>query len=93
MGHFSFAEYLERRRPKYTQQSLLLEQLRQHSAFRSAVSSEDIETFLNDRDAPWGVRENQDGLMRTAHQFLTLGTSSVERHRPARACPFWVLVA
>ena len=57
MDHLSFAEYLERRRPSYTGESLLLEQLKQHSAFRSAVSSEDIETFLNDRDAPWGVRE------------------------------------
>ena len=57
MRHLSFAEYLERRRPSYTRESLLLEQLKQHSAFRSAVSSEDIETYLDDQNAPWGVRE------------------------------------
>ena len=57
MRHLSFAEYLERRRPSYTQELLLLEQLKQHSAFRSAVSSEDIETYLNDQNAPLGVRE------------------------------------
>ena len=57
MSHLSFAEYLERRRPSYTQESLLLERLKQHSAFRSAGSSEDIERYLNARDAPLGVRE------------------------------------
>ena len=56
MRHLSFAEYLERRRPSYTQESLVLEQLKQHSAFRSAVSSEDIETYLNERGASFGVR-------------------------------------
>jgi hypothetical protein len=54
MSHLSFAE---RRRPSYTQESLVLEKLKQHSAFRSAGSSEDIETNLNDQDAPLGVRD------------------------------------
>ena len=57
MSHLSFAEYLERRRPSYTQESLVLEKLKQHSAFRSAGSSEDIETYLNDQGAPLGVRD------------------------------------
>jgi hypothetical protein len=57
MSHLSFAEYLERRRPSYTQESLLVEQLKQHSAFRSAVSPDDIETFLNDQNARFGLRE------------------------------------
>ena len=57
MSHLSFAEYLERRRPSYTQELLVLEKLKQHSAFRSAGSSEDIETYLNDQGAPLGVRD------------------------------------
>ena len=48
MSHLSFAEYLERRRPSYTKQWL-------SSAFLSSVSSRDIETYLNDRDAPLGA--------------------------------------
>ena len=57
MDHLSFAEYLERRRPSYTQESLVLKNLKRHSAFRGAVSSEDIERYLNAQDAPLGVRE------------------------------------
>ena len=57
MSDLTFANYLEQRRSTYTQEWELLQELKQHPAFRSAVSSEDIETYLNDRNAPWGVRE------------------------------------
>ena len=57
MSDLTFANYLEQRRSTYTQEWELLQALKQQSAFRSAISSEDIETYLNDQNAPWGVRE------------------------------------
>ena len=57
MSDLTFANYLEQRRSTYTQEWELLQALKQQSAFRSAISSEDIETYLNERGAPLGVRQ------------------------------------
>ena len=56
MSDLTLANYLEQRRSTYTQEWELLQALKQQSAFRSAISSEDIETYLNERGAPLGVR-------------------------------------
>jgi hypothetical protein len=57
MSQLSFAEYLEQRRSNYTQEWQALQELKSDAAFREARSWPAIETYLNARDAPLGVRQ------------------------------------
>jgi len=56
MSNLTFAEYLDRRRPSYTQEDSLLRTLHKDPFFRNAASLDDIEVYLNVRNAPFGVR-------------------------------------
>ena len=57
MNDLTFANYLEQRRSTYTQEWQQLQELRKDPAFLQAASQEDIENFLNARNAPLGVRQ------------------------------------
>ena len=52
----TFADYLAGRRSTYTQEWSFLQELRRGAAFREARSLDDIERYLNDRDAALGIR-------------------------------------
>jgi hypothetical protein len=56
MSELTFADYLAGRRSTYTQEWHLLQELRRDAAFRDARSSDDIERYLNNRDAALGIR-------------------------------------
>ena len=57
MNDLSFAKYLSQRRPNYTYEARLLEQIKNDAAFAGATSWEAVERYLSARDAPLGLRQ------------------------------------
>jgi hypothetical protein len=55
-GELTFADYLAGRRATYTQEWEHLQDLKRSAAFREAKSWEDIERYLNRRNASLGLR-------------------------------------
>jgi hypothetical protein len=57
MNELTFADYLDKRRATYTEEWTLLQEIKGDPAFRSASSLNDVERFLNARNARFGVRQ------------------------------------